>query len=146
MWIINSSYCLKLKDISAICFLLSLYALSLHPGWSMSSSGSNFVSRWLQLSRSLICLGNQGPVIFSIKLNYHAFNLLQRHKSLLIKFWWNECLNLQLKWLVLLQDASLTSERELLLLKALMKLTKFVCLISILNIASICGFLLLLVP
>jgi hypothetical protein len=29
------------------------------PGWSMSSSGSNFVTRWLHLSSSEICLGNQ---------------------------------------------------------------------------------------
>ena len=48
--------------------------------------------------------------------------------------------------MILLQDVNLTAERELLLLKALMKFIKFVCLISILNIASICGFLLLFVP
>ena len=52
--------------------------------------------------------------------------------------------NLQLLTLRLLQEVSLTAESELLLLNALIKWIKLVCLISILNIASTCALLLLL--
>ena len=52
--------------------------------------------------------------------------------------------DLQLLTFRLLQEVSLTAESELLLLNALIKWIKLVCLISILNIASTCALLLLL--
>ena len=52
--------------------------------------------------------------------------------------------DLQLLTFRLLQEVSLTAESELLLLNALIKWIKLVCLISILNIASSCDLLLLL--
>jgi len=36
---------------------------SFSPGWSMSSSGSNLVTKWLHLSSSEISLGNQATEI-----------------------------------------------------------------------------------
>ena len=127
--------------MSAITFLRSLYALSFHPGWSISSSGSNLVRRWLQLSKSLICRGNQGPTkmsIFIVQGNTYRFsnNIILEVSLQYYQY---------LQWtFTLLHAVSLTSESELLLLNALMKLTKLVCLISILKIASNCVFLLLL--
>lgn len=55
----NTHY-LNENAISAISFLRWRYSLSANPGWFISRSGSYFVIRWLQLSNSLACLGNQG--------------------------------------------------------------------------------------
>ena len=117
--------------------------MSFHPGWSISSSGSNFVRRWLQLSKSLMCLGNQGPD----QIGYEFCEPWISQWILFEKITFIEYLqshNLQLLTLRLLQEVSLTAESELLLLSALIKWIKLVCLISILNIASTCALLLLL--
>ena len=104
--------------MSAISFLLFLYSWSLHPGWLISSSGSNFVTKWLHLSSSDMCLGNHGT---GKKFQY------------LTQIWQRGCrgdISLLLATLVDLVERSWTLVRKLLLLSVLTRLTKLPCLMS----------------
>lgn len=62
----SPTYYLYSKAMLAISFLRARYTLSENPGWSMSSSGSYLVTRWLQLSKSRACLGNHGLFTFML--------------------------------------------------------------------------------
>ena len=110
--------------MSAISFLLCLYSWSLQPGWVISSSGSNFVTKWLHLSSSEMCRGNQGTA-----MKRDVFEKGKHYSK--ISLWFpNSYLCLLLATLMALVDSSCTFVRKLLLLSVLTKLMRLECLTS----------------